>query len=569
MDNKKIADIFDELADLLELRDANAFRVRAYRDAAQSIRGLSEPLADVVEEGKSLEDIPDIGESSAEKIREILKTGTVRQLTSLRKKVPGGLDELLHVPGLGPKRVRQLNDVLGVQTLKQLEEACENHEVREIEGMGATMEENILEGIRIARQARDRMRCDRVSEHLNPLSEYLDGIDSLEEWVVAGSWRRRRETVGDLDVLLRSSDREDTIEKLVDYDDVADVMDRGTEKTSVRLQGGLRVDFRFFDADTCGSALVYFTGSKSHNIALRKRAQSKGWKLNEYGLMKGDTRLASKTEEAIYSRFGLDWIPPELRENRGELEWAEEGRLPDLVERDDIRGDLHAHTTKTDGKLSIREMAEAARDVGYDYLAITDHSKRLTMANGLDDDQALKHADAIREVDGDMNRFWLLAGIECDILEDGSLDLKEKTLEQLDWVVASIHYDYELPREKMTDRIVSAVSSGVVHCLGHPMGRKVGKRDEMNMDLDRVFEACAEHNVAVEINAQPKRLDLPDTYCQQAKEAGLRFVINTDAHSARDLENMRFGLSVARRGGLEKNDIINTQHLTDLRQMLS
>ena len=343
---------------------------------------------------------------------------------------------------------------------------------------------------------------------------------------------------------------------------------RGDERVTVHLSSGLQIDFRFFEASNFGAAMMYFTGSKAHNIRLRKRAVDRDWKLNEYGLTKDDRQLAGKTEESVYHRLNLPWIPPELREDRGELEAADSGDLPDLVEEKHIRGDLQAHTDATDGANTIREMAEAAADRGYAFFALTDHSKRVTMAGGLDDDAARKHADAIREVDDDMDGLWLMAGIEVDVLKSGRLDLKEETLEGLDWVVASIHYDRNLDRDKMTGRYLSAVESGVVHCLGHPLGRIIGGRDPLPLDLDRLFEACAEHDVCIEINAQPDRLDLPDTHVKRAREAGVTFTIGTDAHKTGDLDFMPLGVGVARRGWLDRKHVLNTRTVKQLRKWL-
>jgi DNA polymerase (family 10) len=336
----------------------------------------------------------------------------------------------------------------------------------------------------------------------------------------------------------------------------------------VRLRGGLQVDFRYFDTSAFGSALLYFTGSKAHNIRIRRLAQDHDWKLNEYGLFKDDNLLAGKTEKAVYTKLKMDWVPPELREDRGEVQAALHGDLPHLVEVGDIRGDLQSHTTASDGKHSIREMAEAARDYGLDYLAITDHSKRVTMANGLNDDQALKHAEEIRKVNDGMKRFWLLAGIEVDILKSGKLDLKEQTLAELDWVVASIHYDRAMSRKKMTERVLAAIKSGVIHCWGHPLGRIIGQREPIPVDMDRIIEACVEHNVWLEVNCQPDRLDLPDNYCRRAREAGVRFTMGTDSHSADGFSSIPFGVNTARRGWLEKKDIINTKTITELKKEL-
>jgi DNA polymerase (family X) len=570
MENKQVADALDEIADLLELKDANRFRIRSYRRAARSVRNLSARLADLAEdEEASLDGIPDVGEATAAKIREILRTGSCQRLEDLRGDLPKGLTRLMQIPRIGPRKAMQLHEELGVTTLRQLERACEKREVRALDGMGPKTEENILRGIHLVQRTEGRLRRDEASEQLAPLADALNAIPSLAQWVVAGSYRRGRPTVGDLDILLRSNDRDATADALVSYDAVSEVIDRGSEKVSVRIENELRVDFRFFDAPSFGAAQLYFTGSKDHNIRLRRRAGDRDWKLNEYGLSKGDKRLAGKTEQAVYRRLDLDWIPPELREDRGEIDAAAEGRLPALVERDDLRGDLHAHTADSDGTLTIRELANAAREFGHDYLAVTDHSRRVTMAHGLDDDRLRRQADAVRDVDRDMKRFWLLAGVECDILKDGRLDLKEETLAGLDWVVAGVHYDRALSRRAMTARLVAAVSSGVVHCLGHPTGRMIGRRDEMSADWDKVFEACAENRVCIEINSQPERLDMPDHYLKRAREAGVTFAISTDAHAPEHFRALEEGVLVARRGWLEKKDVLNAQTLTQLRKTLS
>ncbi|MFW6107372.1 MAG: DNA polymerase/3'-5' exonuclease PolX [bacterium] len=568
MENAQIAQIFDEIADLLELQEANPFRVRSYRNAARTVRDLSDRLADMAEEGKDLSKLPNIGQRTGEKIREILERGTCSRLEELLEEVPEELTDLMKVPQLGPRKAKLLYDTLEVESLDDLRKACEDHRVRDVEGMGAKTEENILEGIRTLEATSGRILYREAADHVESLGRHLDGLDALRRWEAAGSFRRRKETIGDLDVLVQAADRNKATDQILDYAAIDDVASRGKEKATVRLDSGLQVDFRFFDPEAFGAALMYFTGSKAHNIALRKRAQQKHWKLNEYGLFKDDHRLAGKTEEAVYSRLGLPWIPPELREDRGEVEAAERDEIPELVELDDIRGDLQAHTHATDGAHSIEQMAEAAADRGYAYLAITDHSKRVSMAKGLDDDATRKHADNIREVDAKLDDLWLLAGIEVDVLKSGKLDLEEKTLRDLDWVIASIHYDLNLSREKMTDRLLAAIASGVVHCLAHPLGRIIGKRDPIPIDLDKVFEACREHGVRMEINAQPDRLDLPDTYVKRALEAGVSFTIGTDAHKKSDLDFMALGVSVARRGWLEKDAVLNTRTAKQLRKAI-
>jgi DNA polymerase (family 10) len=568
MENTQIAEIFDEIADLLELQDDNPFRIRSYRSAAQSVRNLSDRLQELAERGDDLSEIPNIGDATSRKIREILETGTCKRLEELRKRVPTGLTELMHIPGVGPRKAMQLHQDLNIESLDDLEKACDAHKVRALEGMGAKTEEKILQGIATVRSTAGRILYQEAADHLASLAQHLDAASEIDRWEVAGSFRRGKETIGDLDILVHATDRGKATDTILGYDAIADVISRGDERVSVRLNAGLQVDFRFFDAPAFGAAWMYFTGSKAHNIRVRRVAQDRGWKLNEYGLFKGDHRLAGKTEKAVYARLDMSWVAPELREDRGEVDAAREGNLPRLIDGDDVHGDLQSHTTASDGKHSIKEMAEAAREYGFDFLAITDHSKRVTMANGLDDDRARKHADAIHEVDSNMKRFWLLAGIEVDILKSGKLDLKENTLEAMDWVVASVHYDRQMSRKAMTDRIVKAVGSGVVHCLGHPLGRIIGRRDPIAVDMDRVIEACIENDVAVEINCQPDRLDLPDNYCRDARDAGVTFTLGTDSHSTDGFRLMPLGVNVARRGWLRKADVLNTKTITELRKVI-
>ena len=471
MENAKIADILDEIADLLDLEEANAFRVRSYRNAAQTVRGLPERVEEKVAAGEHLSDLPNIGRSIGKKLHEIVDTGTCKRLEELREEIPEGVTRLMDVPDLGPRSAMRLHRELGIESLDALRQACEDHRVCELDGFGEKTESKILDGIDLLQQTAGRILYQEADEHLSRLGEHLDGLDSVKRWEVAGSFRRAKETVGDLDILIHAKDRAQAAEDILSTEPIGDVLNRGEERMSVRLVGGLQVDFRFFEQNRFGAALMYFTGSKAHSVRLRRKAVDRGWKLNEYGLLSGDSLLVGKEEEAIYRKLGLPWIPPELREDRGEIQAAENDSLPKLVELDDIRGDLQCHTTASDGEHSIRDMAQAARDAGYDYLAVTDHSKRVTMANGLDDDETLRHADAIREADAEMDDFRLLAGIEVDVLKDGSLDLDPKTLSQLDWVVASIHYDRNLDQARMTDRYVAAAESGVVHTIGHPFGR--------------------------------------------------------------------------------------------------
>jgi len=568
MENAQVADIFDEIADLIELAEGNEFRIRSYRSAARTVRDFSERLEDLVERGEHLSAIPNIGKRTAEKIHEILETGTCKRLEEMRQAVPPALVELMRVPNLGPRKAMTLHRELGVESLEDLRKACQNGKVRALEGFGAKTEEKLLGGIKTLVAASGRYLYKAAADHVESIGRHLDAIDAVTRWEVAGSFRRRKETIGDLDILVQAADRGKATDAILDYGDIGEVVSRGRERVTVRLASGLQIDFRYFDPSGFGAALMYFTGSKAHNIGVRKRAVERGWKLNEYGLTKDDRQLAGKTEASVYHRLNLPWIPPELREDRGELDAAERDALPDLIALDHVRGDLQAHTTATDGANTIEEMARAAADRGYQFFALTDHSKRVTMAGGLDDDATRKHADAIREADERIKDMWLMAGIEVDVLKSGKLDLREKTLADLDWVVASIHYDRNLDRKKMTERYLSAVESGVVHCLGHPLGRVIGERDPLPLDLDRLFEACADHGVWIEINAQPDRLDLPDTHVKRAREAGVRFTLGTDAHKIADLDFMAFGVHVARRGWLEKKHVLNTRTAAQLRKAL-
>jgi DNA polymerase (family 10) len=568
MENAEVAAVFDQIADILEIQGENAFRIRSYRNAARTIRDHAERMEDLAAGGADLTELPGIGKSLAEKIHAILATGTCPTLEDLRKQIPPHLTDLLRVKGLGAKRVKILQERLGIATLGELKKAAEAGEIRDIEGMGEKTEQNILKGLATLEAEAGRIGIKTAAEQVAALGRHLDRARAVKRWEPAGSFRRRRETIGDLDILVLAANRAKAVEQILAYEPIEDRLAVGEEKVSVRLASGLEVDFRFFDAAEFGAAMMYFTGSKAHNIAVRKRAQKRKWKLNEYGLFAGKRRIAGKSEEEVYKKLGLAWIPPELREDRGEVEAAEKKRLPALVEEKDIRGDMHVHTDATDGRATVEEMVEAARRRGYRYLAITDHSQAVTVAHGLTADRLRRHAERIRDLAGRLKNFSLLAGIEVDILKDGRLDLPVKVLEGLDWVVASVHSVFEMDEAKMTERLLAAVRSGVVNCLGHPFGRLIGSRDPIRFDVDRVFEACREHGVCLEINSYPDRLDLPDIYCKRAKEAGVTMVISTDAHKPADLDLMPFGVSVARRGWLEKRDVLNTLSAAALRKRL-
>ena len=568
MENSRIAAVFTEIADILEIQGENPFRIRSYRNAARTVGDFPQPIADLVAAGKDPKDIPGIGESLAAKIKEILATGTCKALLDLRKQLPPHLPDLLKVKGLGPKKVKALWQHRKITTLEELKAAAAAGKLRDLEGMGEKTEQNILKGLATLEAEAGRISIKQAAEHVASIRRHLEKIAGVRRFEPAGSFRRRRETIGDLDFLIEAADRAKAAEEILKYESVEDIIARGQEKVSVQLASGVQVDFRFVEAGEFGAAWMYFTGSKAHNITLRKRAQKDDLKLNEYGLFRGEKQVAGRTEEEVFKALGCAWIPPEIREDRGEIDAAAEGKLPKLIQRADLRGDLHAHTVATDGAGTIEEMVAAARSHGYEYLAITDHSKAVTVARGLNDAALREHADRIRECGESLKGFWLLAGIEVDILKDGKLDLDEKVLGELDWVCASVHSYFEMPEQEMTERIVRAARSGVVHCIGHPFGRLIGKRDAIRFDPEKVFAACKEMGVCLEINSYPDRLDLPDVHCKHAKEMGLTMTISTDSHKTGDLELIEFGVGVARRGWLEKGDVLNTLGAAALKKRL-
>jgi DNA polymerase (family 10) len=570
MENSQIAAVFDTIADFLEILGENAFRIRSYRNAARTVTDMPDHMADLEAQGKDLSELPGIGDGLTGKIHEILRTGTCITLEDLRKKLPAHLPDLLKVKSLGPKRVKELYVALGVQSLEDLKAAAAAGKVRHLPGLGAKTEQNILKGLATLEAEAGRFSLRQAAEHVASLSRHLKGIKAVRFFESAGSYRRRRETIGDLDFIIKADNRAEASHTILSYQSIEEVIAAGAEKISVRLASGPQVDFRFAEPASFGAVLMYFTGSKAHNIALRKRAQKMDLKLSEYGLFSGEKSVAGASEEEVYKALKLkQWIPPELREDRGEIDAAAKGLLPTLIERGDLRGDLHAHTTATDGANSIEEMVAAARNLGYQYLAITDHTKAVTVAHGLGDDALRRHADEVRRQAAKLKKFWLLAGVEVDILKDGRLDIDPKVLAGLDWVVASVHSAFELAEDKMTERLLRAVESGVVHALGHPFGRLIGKRDPIRFDAEKVFAACKRAGVCLEVNSYPDRLDLPDVYCKRAKEVGCTMVISTDAHRTMDFDLIECGVSVARRGWLEKGDVLNTLPAAALKKRLS
>ena len=566
MQNPDIARVFDEVADLLEIQDANPFRVRAYRNAARTIRDFPEPLADAVRAGiKDLTEIPGIGEDLAEKITEIVTTGELPLRKQLAAKLPAGLLDLLRIPGLGPKRVKLLHKKLKVKSAADLAAALDKGKIQKLKGFGPKMEEKMRAGLGAAQRVERRLLLHEVESQANALVDYLKAGGGVKQIEVAGSYRRRRETIGDLDVLVTCSDSSKVMERFVKYGEVAEVVSKGETRSTVKLRGGLQVDLRAVEPAAYGAALQYFTGSKAHNVELRGLAQDKKLKLNEYGLFKGTRRVAGKTEQEIYAKLGVDWIPPELREARGEMARARAHGLPKLIELSDVRGDLQMHTSATDGKGTIAEMADAARALGYEYIAITDHSKRVTMALGLDSKRLREQWQAIDEWNARSRGFTILKSVELDILETGKLDLPDDVLAEADYVVATIHYGTNQTEQELTKRLVGAAAHPWVDAIGHPTGRLLGKREPYPLDFDALARTAAAAGCLLELNGHPERMDLPDTLAAAAKQHGVRFVLSTDSHTPTNLTFMRYAVDLARRAGLEAADILNTRPLEEFR----
>jgi DNA polymerase (family 10) len=568
MTNTEIADAFNEIADLLEIEGANQFRVRAYRDAARTISGLPRNVREMVANDEDLTELSGIGEDLAGKIKTLVETGHLTQLEELRERTPPALADMLQIEGLGPKRVQTIYHELDVTDLEELEQAAEAGRIQTLDGLGPKTEQKVLDELRRKREKEERTRLDVAEQLVEPLLDYLRGIEGVQRVTVAGSYRRRKETVGDIDILVISDAGEATIDAFVDYEDVEQIVSQGETKSTVVLRSDLQVDVRVVGEESYGAALLYFTGSKAHNIALRDMAMDRDLKVNEYGVFRGDERITGETEEEIYELFDLPYIPPELREDRGELEAARDDALPSLVTLDDIRGDLQMHTTASDADSTLREMVEGAQALGYEYIAITDHSAYVGVVTGLDADDLMKQIEKIDQLNDELDDFRVLKGMEVDIMEDGSLDLPDEALENLDVVVGSIHTKFDLPGEQQTERIIRAMDNPHFNILGHPTGRHIGKRPPYDVDLERVMGAALERGCFLEINASPERLDLNDVYAKLAKEMGLNLVISTDAHHVNGLSNMKYGVWQARRGWLEPDDVLNTRSWQDLLDIL-
>ena len=566
MDNKTIANIFYETADLMEIRGDDPFRIRSYRRAAESLEALPQQVSDLVSDPKKLLAIPGIGKGMCANLQELFTQGKLGLHAELLEKYRPSMLELLKIQGLGPKTIALLWDAYQICDLESVEKLAREGKLRELPRMGEKAEQKILKGIENYRRISGRFQLDSADAIAGKIIEHLASTPGVEKVTPAGSLRRGRDTVGDLDILVTGKactddkKREALSAKVLAFPGIQEVLAKGENKISFKMRTGMQVDVRLLPPDSFGAAMQYFTGSKSHNVALRQRALKMGYTLNEYGLntLEGDKRVAGKTEEEIYKKLGMDYVPPELRENCGEIEAAAAHQLPKLVQQEEIRGDVHMHTVETDGRNTIEEMAEAARDRGYQYMAITDHSKNLAFANGLDDKRALEHIGRIRAADKKMDGIRIFAGIEVDILADGALDLSDEVLEQMDLVIASVHSHFQQDARQMTARLLRVMENKNVSIIGHPTGRILLRRDAYAYDMDAVLKAAAKNHVAMEHNAYPDRLDLCDAHLRMARERGVKVVINTDSHHTSHMEKIRYGVLQARRAWLTAADVLNT-----------
>ena len=563
--NQEIAEAFSEIADILDLKNDNVFKIRAYRRAAQLISGLEKPLSEV----SDLESLPGIGKELAGKIRTMLKGEKLETLEKLRKEVAPGLLQLLRIRGLGPKRVRALNEKLGVKDLEGFKKALESGEIANLDKFGPKLVDDFKKALSEFQEYSKRTRLDVAKNQADELKEYLEKARGVERVEEAGSLRRRLETIGDIDLLVTGEDPKPVMERLKSYPKVREVLSEGETKCSVLLENGLQVDVRFLDPDKFGAGLVYFTGSKQHNIAIRTLAKQKGLKISEYGVFRGKKTVASRTEEEVYKILGLRWIPPELREDRGEIQAAKQNLLPKLIELEELKGDLQVHSDHSDGRNSIEEMALKAREMGYQYLAITDHSQSQRQAGGLDGRGLLAEFREIDALNRKLKNFVVLKGVELDILKDGSLDLPAEVLRQAEVVLGSVHSHFNLSREAQTERLIRAFETGLVHIFSHPSARLLGEREPIELDWSRLAPVMVKRQIAVEINASPHRMDVNGELAKYLKDQGLVFALGTDAHQLGGLKDMEYGIYMARRGWLEASQVVNAWNLTKLKSWLA
>ncbi|MBI5643187.1 MAG: DNA polymerase/3'-5' exonuclease PolX [Deltaproteobacteria bacterium] len=576
MENPDIARIFYEIADLLEIKGEDMFRIRSYRNAGLVIEGLSESLRMLYEKGgeDGLTGIPGIGVSIRAKIVEILTTGKCKHHQELLQELPHGMLEIIKVSGVGPKKAALLYKQLGVATVDDLELAAREERIRNLHGFGEVSERKILKGITDLKSMSRKVKLSDALNYAERFKEFIRSVPGIYDIVPAGSLRRWKEEVGDLDILTTCSNPSAVMDRFLTHPDIKEVLSKGETKSTVVLKSGLQVDLRVLERKSFGAALQYFTGSKAHNVALRDRAKRMGLKISEYGVFKekGEKWVAGRNEEDVYKAVGLPWIPPELREMRGEIEAAEEGRLPAELQVKDIKGDLHVHTKESDGGYTLEAMAEAAMKMGYEYISVTDHSKAVGIARGLDEGRILAQIEAVDEFNKNLKKkgekFRVLKGTEVDIRGDGTLDHPDRVLTKLDCVVASVHSGFKMTQGEMTARIIKAIGTGRINILAHPTGRLIGERPPYDVDMNAVMDEAKKYNVALELNSYPERLDLNDIHCRLAKDKGVRIAVSTDAHSIHHLNNIIYGVHTARRGWLEREDIINTRPLKELMRFL-
>ena len=573
MNNAKIAKVFEEMAELLEFRGENPFRIRAYQNGAKAIRELDESVAAILADpDRRLAQVPGIGKTLVEKCEVLVQSGSLPQLAELRQAVPQVVIQMSRVPGLGAKKAIKLREALAIESLADLRKACQEDKIATLKGFGKKTQASILDGLAIAEEAAKRIHWCKADVLATEIDRHMQSCQAITQRQWAGSYRRGRETVGDLDLLVVASDRAAAMDHLESFPDHSQTIGRGDTKISIRTDRAFQVDMRCVEADQFGAALQYFTGSQAHNIQTRKLAKTKGLKINEYGVFNidDDSKIAGATEQDVYAAIGLPWITPELREDRLEFHLADAGEMPRLIEVTDMRGDLHMHTSASDGTGTIRDMADAAIDRGLTYIAITDHSKRVSMAGGLDEARLLEQWKMIDEIRPEYEgRLMILKGIECDILEAGGMDLADDCLAEADWVLASVHYGQKQSRDQITDRILGAIENPWVNCIAHPTGRLIGRRPPYEVDMDQVMKAAAKHGKLMELNANPARLDLNELHLAKAKKSGIPLVINTDAHTTDGLNVMSHGIQQARRGGLTAKDVANTRPWSEMTKLMT
>jgi DNA polymerase (family 10) len=563
MKNKELADLFAKMADILEFKDENPFKISAYRKASRVLGDLTQDIQEIAESGE-LKKVPGIGEGMAQKIEEYLKMGKISKYEEIKKGVSDELIAMMEIPGMGPKTLAMIHKERGIGNLSQLEKALEDGSLIDLPGMGEKKAENIKRGIELLKQSKGRMNLGVAFPLAKRVVKTLREKTGSQKIEWAGSLRRMRENIGDIDILATGPNHEKIVHTFTHLPEVKEVLASGETKASVIVEGGVQIDIRVVEEDSYGAALQYFTGSKGHNIHLRGIAKAKGIKINEYGVFKGEKKIGGKEEKDVYKLLGMDWIEPELREDRGEIEAAQKGKLPTLIQEPEIKGDLHVHSKWSDGTSSIEEIAKAAQKRGYQYIAICDHSKSLRIAHGLDETRVLKQIEEIDRINEKLKGFQILKGTEVDILTDGKIDHPDKVLEKLDFVVAAVHSAFKQEKEKMTKRIVQALENPLVHCLAHPTGRLLGARAPYEVDLDELMEAANKYGKVLEINATLERLDLDDVRCKKAKEMGIKMAIGTDSHHPDQLWMISLGVAVARRGWLETPDLLNTFSLKEI-----